>query len=167
VTVDYEAFEDLTRYPVDEEKRERMLAEQLECVVCWTNKEGWPLGVVQWFVWHDGKFWVTIHSTRGRVRALEARPQSCVIASSVGTSLGIAQSVTAKTLAKVHRDEETKNWFFRALADKAYPEEEQYREFFHEMLHGTDRVVVELKPVHWISYDAVKMYAAIEGAPSA
>jgi hypothetical protein len=159
----FEAFEDLTRYPVDEEKRERMFAEQLECVVAWSTREGWPVGVTHWFVWRDGRFWVTVATVRKRIAALRARPQSCVVVSSAGTSLGRAQTVTAKTLATVHDDAETKAWFFRALADKAYPDDDVYRDFFHAMLHGTDRFVVELEPVQWISYDSLKMAAVVRG----
>jgi pyridoxamine 5'-phosphate oxidase-like protein len=159
---EFEAFEDLERYPVDPDKRERMFAEQLECVVAWTNSDGWPVGVMHWFVWAEGRFWVTSTTVRKRVAALKARPASCVIVSSVGTSLGPAQSVTAKTLATVHDDPETKGWFYRALADKAYPDRPEYREYFHRMLHGTVRIVIELEPVQWISYDAMKMHAAIE-----
>lgn len=161
---EFEAFEDLKRYPVDPDKRERMFAEQLECAVLWTNSQGWPVGVIHWFVWHEGRFWVTCARVRKRVAALAARPQSCVIVSSVGTSLGPAQTVTAKALATIHDDLETKTRFFRALADKAYPDDAEYREFFHRMLHGTDRVVIELEPVRWITYDAMKMYAAIQGS---
>ena len=161
---EFEAFEDLERYPVDPDKRERMFAEQLECAVAWTTSEGWPVGVIHWFVWRDGRFWVTSMTVRKRVAALRARPESCVIVTSVGTSLGVAQSVTAKTRATVHDDLETKKWFFRALADRAYPDSPEYREFFHRMLHESLRVVIELEPVQWISYDATKMHAAIEDA---
>lgn len=161
---EFEAFEELKHYPVDPDKRERMFAEQLECAVAWTTSQGWPVAVIHWFVWRDGRFWVTSTTVRKRVAALTARPASCVVVSSVGTSLGPAQSVTAKTAATIHDDLETKTWFYRALADKAYPDEPEYRDFFHRMLHDTTRVVIELEPVQWISYDATKMHAAIQGA---
>ena len=159
---EFEAFEDLRHYPVDSDKRERMFAEQLECGVAWTTSQGWPVAVIHWFVWQNERFWVTSTTARKRVSALAARPESCVTVTSVGTSLGRAQSVSAKTLASIHDDPETKAWFYQALADKAYGDNPDYREFFHRMLHGTPRVVIELEPVQWISYDDMKMHAAIQ-----
>jgi hypothetical protein len=161
---EFDAFEDLARYPVDEEKRERLFGEQLECVVGWTNSQGSPIGVTHWFVWRDGRFWITCGAHRKRVPALRARPQSFVVVTSVGTSLGRAQSVTAKTLATIRSDDETKQWFFEALAQRAYPSDDAYCALFLRMLHETNRVVIELEPVQWISYDAVKMHRAVETA---
>ena len=161
---EFEPFEDLSRYPVQDEKRERMFAEQLECSVVWTTSDGWPVGVIQWFVWRDSRIWVTTHTRRKRLSAFRARPETCVIVSSCGTSLGPAQTVTVKTRATVHTDQQTKDWFHRALADKAYPHDAEYREFFHRMLHETDRVVIELDPVQWISYDAMRMHADIQSS---
>ena len=158
----WEVWEDLTRYPMDEAKRERMLEEQLECCVGWTTRDGWPLGVMHWFVWARGRFWVTSTPARKRVPALRARPKSFVTVSGVGTSIGRGgQTVTAKTTAAVHDDRKTKDWFFPALTAKAYGRNETMESMFREMLFNTERVVIELEPVKWISYDAMKMYEAI------
>ena len=60
---------------------------QTECVVNWTNREGWPVGVMYRFVWHDEKFWVTCMGQR-KSSSTFARPESSVVVSSEGTWLG-------------------------------------------------------------------------------
>ena len=84
----------------------------------WTNRAGWPLGVMQRFVWHEGRFWVTCTAERKRVVALRVRPQSAVVVSSEGTWLGGDVTTTAKTMASVHTDASTKAWFYPALAER-------------------------------------------------
>ena len=31
-----------------------------ECVLMWATRDGWPVGVVHSFVWHDQKIWITL-----------------------------------------------------------------------------------------------------------
>ena len=50
------------------DERERLYEAQTECVVNWTNREGWPVGVMHRFVWHDEKFWVTCMEQRKEFR---------------------------------------------------------------------------------------------------
>jgi hypothetical protein len=158
----YEAYENLAAYPVDDSKREQLFKNQLECAVVWSSSQGWPVGVMHWFVWRDGAFWVTATYARKRVKALRRRPQSCVIVSTAGTDLGPATSVTAKTMASVHDDPSTKEWFFGELARKAHGRDTEDARAFEEMLHNTGRVVIQLDPVQYISYDALKMYRAVQ-----
>ncbi|MCZ7526619.1 MAG: pyridoxamine 5'-phosphate oxidase family protein [Acidimicrobiia bacterium] len=158
----FDAYEHLEQFPLDDEVRERLCREQLECVVAWTNRDGWPVAVTHWFVWHDGRFWVTSTPQRKRVPALRSRPESCVVVSSAGTELGPARTATAKTRATVHDDDATKAWFFPALAERAWGHDPAEKARFEEMLFGTDRVVIELEPLMWITYDAMKMWQAVQ-----
>ncbi len=167
MSTDFEAYERLGDYPVDERLREQLYAEQLECTVAWTNRDGWPVGVMHWFVWHEGRFWVTVVRYRKRVAALRARPQSCVVVSSAGTRLGTSRTVTAKTLATIHELDEVGSWFVPALGAKAWGHDPAERANFEAMLLATDRIVVELAPVAYITYDAVKMYRAVIAGRSA
>ena len=161
---EYHAYQDLARYPIELDVRERLFAAQTECAVVWTTRDGWPIGVIHWFVWHNERFWVTSTSERLRVAALRARPRACVIVSSAGTDLRPNRSVSAKTLATVHDDDETKGWFFPALAAKAFPGSPRRADHFERMLLGTSRVAIELEPVRFSSYDGLMMTAAIAGA---
>ena len=160
----WKVYEELHRYPVDEPERVRLFAEALECSVVWVGDDGWPMGVVHWFVWDGGKFFVTSGAERPRVEALRARPESCVIVSSAGTGLGPAISVSARTRAAVRDDSATRDWFAGALAAKAYPDQAALRTQFERMLRETRRVVIELEPVRLVSYDGSKMAGAMHEA---
>lgn len=156
----FEAYEDLRAYPLDVGLREQLFTEQLECVVVWTTADGWPMGVTHWFVWREGRFWVTSSPKRKKVAALKVRPKSCVIVSSLGTSLGPARTVSAKTVATIHDDDRTKEWFFRELAAKTFGADEVRRAYFERMLAGTRRVVIGFEPIRYVTFDARKMWAA-------
>lgn len=163
---EFEPFVHLERFPLADEVREQLYRDQLECVVAWTNRDGWPVAVTHWFVWSDGRFWVTSTPQRPRVAALRARPASCVVVSSAGTRLGPARTVTAKTRATVHDDDDVKRWFFPALAAKAWGKAPDEEARFREMLFHTERVVIELEPVQYITYDSRRMRDAAQGARS-
>lgn len=163
MTAEFEPYEQLGRYPLDEEVRHQLYRDQLECTVAWTNRDGWPVAVVHWFVWHDDRFWVTTLRERKRVSALQERPQSCVVVSSAGTRLGPARTVTAKTLATVHEGAEAAvGWYFPALAAKAWGNDPKEEDRFLRMLRSTDRLIIEFAPVKYITYDAMKMQHAIQ-----
>ena len=57
-------YEDVTVYDLDTSDEEEMLRAQNECTFIWANKEGWPLGVIMSYVWHDGCFWLTLRRYR-------------------------------------------------------------------------------------------------------
>lgn len=160
----WEVYEELHRYPVDAAQRQRLLVEALECSVVWTGDDGWPMGVVHWFVWHEGRFFVTSGSRRSRVAALRARPQSCVIVTGAGTGLGPSLSLSARTRAVVHEDEATRRWFAAALSAKAYRDQPPVAAHFAQMLVETERVVIELEPLRFVSYDGSKMARALQEA---
>ena len=93
-------YRDVADFAVDDDKRERLFAAQTEATVMWTSREGWPVGVLHRYVWHDGRFWITCAEHRKRVAALRARPLSSISVSSEGTSLGSDINVVAKTRAR-------------------------------------------------------------------
>ncbi len=155
-------YRDVSDLGVDPEKQERLYAAQTECVVAWTNSAGWPVGVMHRFVWREGRFWVTCAPQRKRVAALRARPQSSVIVSSEGTWLGGDITTTAKTLATIHDDEATKSWFFPALAARQRITADEQHEFLRR-LDTAGRVVIELEPVDWITYDGVRLESSLQG----
>ncbi len=161
---DWESYEQLQRYPVGTAQREELFAKALECSVVWIGDDGSPMGVVHWFVWHDGRFFVTSGPARPRVAALRARPQACVIVTSAGTEIGPNVSVSARTLAIVHDDDATRRWFATALAAKAHSGNPALRDQFEKMLIETDRVVIELEPRSFVSYDGRKMASALTEA---
>ena len=157
-------YDDVSIYPLDPEKIERLCQLQSECAVLWSTKDGWPVGVMHRFVYQDGKFWVTCAEQRKRVPALKKRDKSAVIITSEGTPLGRDQTMTVKCRATVHDDNpELKAWFYPALAMKLNQGDEAAAAVFEKFLDTPKRVIIELEPVKWITYDGVKLAAHVAG----
>lgn len=156
-------YTDVTDVGLDDQRREELYEAQTECSVTWTNRDGWPVGVMHRYVWRDGRFWVTCTRERQRVPALVARPQSCVIVSSEGTWLGGDITTTAKTVATVHTDPDIKAWFYPALAARLRRGDPEGAAEFLRRLDTPTRVVIELTPVGWITYDGVRLESALRG----
>jgi hypothetical protein len=155
-------YSDVSGVGVDPVKRAELYEAQTECVVNWSTQEGWPVGVLHRFVWRDEKFWVTCAPQRKRVAALRARPPSSVVVTSEGTWLGGDITTTAKTLATVHDVPEVREWFYPALAERLRNDADGQREFLRR-LDTPDRVVIELDPVDWITYDGVRLECHLRG----
>ncbi len=159
-----EDYDDVSVYGIDAERRAALLSRQTECAVVWTTSEGWPVGVMHIYVWHGDRFWVTCMPERKRVPALRARPQSSVI-----VAFPQEQTVTAKTLATVHEHGSSEHgWFYRALARKVLPSQPAAiralgEDAWIERLDSPGRVVIELAPQKWISFDGRKVGAHAEG----
>jgi hypothetical protein len=159
---DKDDYTDVSDVGVDPVKKAELYDAQTECAVVWTNRSGWPVGVMHRFVWQDDRFWVTCAPQRKRVAALRARPQSSVIVSSEGTWLGGDLTTTAKTLATVHDDDAICSWFYPALAARQR-EDPAERDEFLRRLDTPGRVIIELEPVEWITYDGVRLESTLRG----
>lgn len=153
--------EDVTMYTLESDAEQRLLTEQQECVFMWSNKEGWPVGVVMSYVWRNGRFWLTASSQRLRVPAVRRDPRVSIAVSSVGTSIPDAQSLTYKGICTVHDDPEIKAWFYPALVDVIRAgESDEYKAHYVQVLDSPRRVVLEVEPTHRIGYDGGKMHRA-------
>ena len=162
-------YHDVRDVGVEDEKRERLFDAQTECTVAWTTRDGWPVAVMHRFVWRDSRFWITCTAERKRAKALVARPQSCVVVSSEGTWLGGDVTTTAKTLATIHTTRDVKDWFYAALAHRQRSgtgsAADAARAEFMRRIDTPTRVVIELVPVSWITYDGNKLEAALRDMP--
>jgi general stress protein 26 len=155
------SLEEVAEYSLDDEQREQLFALQRVCAVCWSTSDGWPVGVTHRYIWGRGRIWVTTSSQRKRVTALRNRPQSCVIISGDGTELGPDRTVTIKTMCTIHDDRETLEWFYGEFARAVVPDSEAGQQALITMLDSPRRVVLELEPVKYISYDGAKLTHAI------
>ena len=157
--------EQVSIYPFSDEKREELLTKARECVFNWTTKDGWAVGVVHAFVWHDGRAWITCGVHRHRVSALRRDPRCSVVVSGIAAPDGPNGAITIKGRAIIHDDEETKRWFYPALARGPYgraggeltPEMEEQAKAFEERLDSPLRVIIEIVPEKWITLDSDKM----------
>ncbi len=154
-------YEQVSVYGLDDAAREDLLRTHAECSFNWATKDGWPVGVIMSYLWKDGRFWLTAGAHRHRIEAVRRDPRVSIVVTSTGTKLGPGKSVTAKGRCTVHEDAETKRWFYPEFARHLYPEASA-AEKFAAFLDSPLRVVLEVTPEKWISYDGVKMF--LDGA---
>ena len=159
-------YEDVRAFALSPAREATLLAKQTEGVFMWTNSDGDAVGVIMNFVHRDGRFWLTGSGQRKRFAALRRRPRASIAVSSRGTDIGISQSVTYKGAVVLHDDEETKAWFYPALAARVRPESAAQQAAFVAHLDSPNRLVIELVPDGRIGFDAEQMFAGSEAGPS-
>lgn len=153
---DLENYEQVSVYYLNPEDRERLLTVARECVFNWCTRDNWPMGVIMSMLWHEGRVWLTAGAHRHRIAAVRRNPQVSVVITSTGTELGPSKTITIKGVCTVHEDRETKDWFYPKFAQHLRPVEEE-AQAFERMLDSPLRVVLEVEPVKFITYDGVKM----------
>ena len=139
------SLEEVGGYPLDDDQLEQLFSLQRVCSVCWSTRDGWPVGVTHRYIWSKGRFWVTTSNQRKRVTALRDRPKSCVIISGDGTELGPDKTVTIKTTCTVHDDRETLEWFYDEFTRTLLPGLDDAQQMMKTMLDTPRRVVLELE----------------------
>lgn len=150
-------YEEVHVYPLDEDVREDILRKQNELTFIWGPKDHWAVGVLMSYVWRDGRFWVSATSQRKRIAAIRRDPRVSVTVSSVGTDLGPSKGITAKGRCTIHDDDATKEWFYPALAERIIGQPGKLADAFVSMLDSERRLVIEIAPEKWITFDAAKM----------
>ena len=149
-------YEQVSVYPVEAEDREALLTAHAECTFIWATQDGHPLGVIMSYLWHDGRFWLTAGAHRHRIAAVRRDPRVSVVVTSTGTKLGGGRSLTAKGRCTIHEDPDTKGWFYPAFSRHLH-KDEKMAGWFEEFLDSPLRVVLEVTPDKWITYDGTKM----------
>jgi general stress protein 26 len=155
-----ENYEDVTVYGLDDNVEEALLNAHNECTFIWSNREGWPVGVIMSYVWRRGRFWLTASAQRARIGAVRRDPRVCIVVTSTGSSLPRNKTVTWKGLCTVHESREVKDWFYPELAAALNPGHPTRAAQFQSFLDSPRRVVLEVEPIQRISYDGAKMVAA-------
>ncbi|MGI9614915.1 MAG: pyridoxamine 5'-phosphate oxidase family protein [Acidimicrobiales bacterium] len=155
-----ENYEDVTVYDLDPSDEEQLLLAHNECTFIWSNKEGWPVGVIMSYVWRDGRFWLTASEQRARISAVRRDPRVCVVVTSTGSPLPRNKAITWKGTCTVHDDDETRAWFYPALAAALQGENEARQATFVKFLDSPRRVILEVEPTQRIGYDGAKMAKA-------
>ena len=152
-----ENYEDVTVYGLDDDVELEMLALQNECTFIWSNKEGWPVGVIMSYVYREGKFWLTATSQRARISAVRRDPRVCVVVTSTGAKMARNKTVTYKGICTIRDDQETKDWFYPALSAVVQPGNPERQAVFAKFLDSPRRVILEVEPTQRIGYDGGKM----------
>jgi len=157
VTQSTDDYEQVSVYVLDEDRREALLSENKECTFAWTTRDGWPVSVIMSYLWHDGRIWLTAGGHRHRISAVRRDPRVCITVTSTGTSLGTGKSISVKGRCVIHEDRETKDWFYPAFSQHLYDQDEARAKWFEGFLDSPIRVVLEVAPEKWITYDGDKM----------
>ena len=150
-------YEMVSIYHLDPKVQEELLSISRECVFNWCTRDEWPMGVIMACLWQDGKMWLTAGGHRHRISAVRRNPRVSIVVTSTGTQLGGAKTVTIKGRCIVHEDAETKAWFYPAFSAHLHPGSEQRAKDFEELLVSPLRVVLEIVPEKFITFDGVKM----------
>ena len=151
-------YEDVTVYGLGDAAEAELLDRQTECTFIWSNSEGHPLGVIMNFVFRDGRFWLTASSQRARVPAVRRDPRVSIAVSSHGARISTRQSLTYKGRCIIHDDDETKAWFYPALAAAVRPGDPEAAAAFVRHLNSPRRVVLEVVPEGRIGFDSSQMW---------
>ena len=161
-----DSYDDVSVFTLSNERERTLLDAQTECCFMWTTKDGDPVGVIMNFVATEDRLWVTCTKRRKRVAAVAARPRVAMAISSRGTKIGVSQALTYKGRAIIREDEETKAWFYGALAARVRPESAEQQAAFVRHLSTEGRVVIEVVPDGRIGFDADEMFKGSPAGPS-
>jgi hypothetical protein len=147
-----ENYDDVTMYGLTNDKEEELLLKQNELTFIWTNKAGHGMGVTMSYIWRKGRIWCTATEQRARMKALARDPRCSVVISSAGTDIDVSQSITYKGHAILHKDQETKDWFypdFARHANSPAPTPEAFEAFLDTPL----RIIIEVVPEKTITFN--------------
>jgi hypothetical protein len=158
-------------YPFSDGEVDQLMNQSNECVLMWTTKDGWPVGVTHAFVWHEGKIWLTFASHRHRAAAIRRDPRVAVNVSSAGYPAGTPASfpggaITFKGRGAFFDDDATKQWFYRALSQKLNPNNPAGEKFFFELLDSPLRTILAITPEKKIMYNGKTAGAHMAGTAS-
>lgn len=151
-------YEDLTGMQLSDEELQAFVRTGGECVFSWTNKAGYPVGVIVAYVWRDGKFWTTCAERRARVPALRTRPQSALVINHGG----MTASYKGDSIVHANGDadfDELKTWFYATLSGVAAAPEDAYRRAFAKFLDSPHRVIIETDARLVVAFDTMKFAA--------
>ena len=158
-------YDDVKQYRLDAEREAELVRTAGECVFCWSNKSGHPLGVITAYVPVSGKIWMTATRERVRIKAIARDGRSSVVITSKGTPMGGGKTVTYKGHTVIHDDAKTKQWFYNLLASVMAGAKDDGNAFtrglvpdlFVKFLDSPRRVILEVEPTQRIGYDGAKM----------
>jgi len=154
-TLDHEM---VSIYPFSDEEIDQLMTHADECVLMWGTKDGWPVGVTHAFVWQDGKIWITFSTHRHRAAAIRRDNRVSVNVSSrsyrVEDESLAAGAITFKGRGEFFDDDETKDWFYKALSKKVSPDDDAGEAFFNSLLDSPLRTILAVTPEKKIMYNS-------------
>ena len=155
-------------YPFTDAEVDQLMNASNECVLMWSTKDGWPVGVTHAFTWDKGKIWITFSAHRHRTAAIQRDNRVSVNVSSGGYPAGAPDSlprgaITFKGHATFHDDDATRHWFYHQLSKKLNPNNPAGEKFFYELLDSPLRTVISISVVKKIMYNGKTAGAHMAG----
>ena len=135
-------------------ERDALLAEQGECTLAWSTRDGWPVAVTMAYLWREGRFWLVTEPGHPRVVALRRDPRASIVVRAP------ARSITAKGRCMLRDDPEARGWVYREFAahqGRLFPALIDPVVFERSLVEG-ERAILEIVPEQWITYDGTKPY---------
>jgi len=143
-------------FPLDPEAREALLHAGAECTFVWSARSGWPLGVTMSYLWARERFWLIAAPDAPRVEAVRRDPRVSVVVR------GPARTVTAKGRCTPRSDAGARSWVYAAFAARQaelFPALVD-AEAFASRLGRLERMILEVAPERWITYDGTRAVLA-------
>ena len=140
--VEISSLKDASGYKLSSERQAKLLERELECVFCWTNREGHPIGITQAYVYADGAFWMCTEASRARARAIQRDPRSSVVVFTARKS----KTLSFKGTSEILEDRDTIMWFLREIARRYDPDDPQAQEAHVAAADHPGRVVIKFTP---------------------
>jgi hypothetical protein len=157
-------LEKLQSLKLDDASRAELASTASECTFVFNSGTGWPSGVVMSFLFHEDRYWLTAVADRAHARAVAADPRVTLVISNAGTRLPGRRMLAIRGVAFLHRDDETKAWFYPAFTKKLAPKDPQA---FQRLLDSPKRVILEVRPIAVaVSHDSRKLPGDGRGGPA-
>lgn len=158
-------------YPFTDAEIDELMTNSVECVLMWSTRDGWPVGVTHAFVWHDQKIWLTFAEHRHRTAAIRRDNRVSVNVSSHGYPTGASRdlpsgALTFKGTGEFFEDDDTKKWFYSALSARLNPGNPAGEKFFYDLLDSPLRLILAITPVKKIMYNGKTAGAHMAGTVS-
>ena len=140
MTTSFEPLEDASGFVLSDQGRADLLASQLDCTFCWTNRDGHPIGITQAFVYRNGEFWMLSDAPRVRVRAVR-RDQRTSLVVAAGP-----KSLSYKGRTEVIDDPEVVHRVLWEIVRRYDPDDEQAQQAHFAASDTPQRVVLRFIP---------------------
>lgn len=144
-------WENLDAFRMDQAAIEEVVREASGCTVCWTHKDGHPLGVWVSHVVLDGIVHLTTTANRPKTRAWQRDPRMSAVFAVPGKG-----AVTIVGRVTLSEDPLLRRRFLEALCDKMHLSGERRRRWLDSM--DTDgRLTGRLSVERYITFDERKL----------
>lgn len=142
-----------------------LLQGQNECSLSWITRDGSPASTIVSYLFKDNALWMTALAGSARVGAISRDNRVSVVITGKGADLGEARCVAMRGNCHIHRDAQTRNWFFPEFAGHVLPDSETGAAMMANAMNTADNLVLQFVPEKIIPYDAQKMMRAANSAP--